>query len=154
VAGKEEPGGRTTSASRPKEGEFYALLGSSECGETTLAEMFGGLERSDSATISLSRTDVTSFVSVNQRGIGMVFQSKSEVGCKWIFSAEHTQYSAELGSDVTIRARVSSRRGLDRGDAIDVEIPPEMRRLLTVAGTGLSGYRGVTTVHRHISGHP
>jgi hypothetical protein len=83
----------------------------------------------------------------------MVFQSKSEVGCKWIFSAEHTQYSAELGSDVTIRARVSSRRGLDRGDAIDVEIPPEMRRLLTVAGTGLSGYRGVT-MHRHISGHP
>lgn len=65
---------------RVGEGEFFTLLGPSGCGKTTTLRCIAGLERSDSGTISIGGTVVSSseppaFTPPNERDIGMVFQS-------------------------------------------------------------------------------
>jgi iron(III) transport system ATP-binding protein len=62
------------------EGDFFTLIGPSGCGKTTTLRSIAGLERPDEGTISLdgkllfSREQSTN-VAVNERGLGMVFQS-------------------------------------------------------------------------------
>jgi putative spermidine/putrescine transport system ATP-binding protein len=57
-----------------EQGHLLSLLGPSGCGKTTLLRMIAGLEQPDSGTIAIGGEDIT-HVPVNQRGIGMVFQS-------------------------------------------------------------------------------
>jgi iron(III) transport system ATP-binding protein len=63
-----------------EEGKFYTLLGPSGCGKTTTLRCVAGLERTDSGTIYLGGTVVSShqpntFIRPDERDIGMVFQS-------------------------------------------------------------------------------
>jgi putative spermidine/putrescine transport system ATP-binding protein len=55
-------------------GEVLALLGPSGCGKTTLLRIVAGLETPDSGTRILFGDEDVTHVSVEQRGIGMVFQ--------------------------------------------------------------------------------
>lgn len=57
-------------------GEFVSLLGPSGCGKTTALRVLAGLEQADSGAVLFGGTDVSD-VPVNQRDIGMVFQSYS-----------------------------------------------------------------------------
>ncbi len=57
-------------------GEFVSLLGPSGCGKTTALRVLAGLEQADSGAVVFGGTDVSN-VPVNQRDIGMVFQSYS-----------------------------------------------------------------------------
>ena len=62
------------------EGTFFTLLGPSGCGKTTTLRCVAGLERPDAGTIAVGDRvlfDSTSKTAVplNERGIGMVFQS-------------------------------------------------------------------------------
>ncbi len=62
------------------EGVFFTLLGPSGCGKTTLLRLIAGLERPDTGEITIDDKVVYSirlkkFVPVNERDIGMVFQS-------------------------------------------------------------------------------
>jgi iron(III) transport system ATP-binding protein len=61
-------------------GTFFTLLGPSGCGKTTTLRCLAGLERPDSGRITLEDRVLfdgasNTLVPVNQRGIGMVFQS-------------------------------------------------------------------------------
>ena len=57
------------------QGEILSLLGPSGCGKTTLLRIVAGLERADTgARIAFNGEDVT-YLSVERRRIGMVFQS-------------------------------------------------------------------------------
>jgi putative spermidine/putrescine transport system ATP-binding protein len=56
------------------QGHLLSLLGPSGCGKTTLLRMIAGLEEPDAGTLAIGGEDIT-HVPVNQRGIGMVFQS-------------------------------------------------------------------------------
>ena len=56
------------------QGHLLSLLGPSGCGKTTLLRMIAGLEQPDAGTLAIGGEDITD-VPVNQRGIGMVFQS-------------------------------------------------------------------------------
>jgi iron(III) transport system ATP-binding protein len=63
-----------------KEGNFFTMLGPSGCGKTTTLRCIAGLERPDSGDISVDDRVLYSgakgtFVSANQRNLGMVFQS-------------------------------------------------------------------------------
>ena len=65
---------------RVEAGEFFTLLGPSGCGKTTTLRCLAGLERSDSGTIAIGGSVVSSssppaFTPPNERDIGMVFQS-------------------------------------------------------------------------------
>jgi putative spermidine/putrescine transport system ATP-binding protein len=55
-------------------GEVLALLGPSGCGKTTLLRIVAGLETPDPGARILFGDDDVTHVSVEQRGIGMVFQ--------------------------------------------------------------------------------
>ena len=55
-------------------GEFVSFLGPSGCGKTTLLRMIAGLESVTSGRILLDGSDLVG-TPVNERGIGMVFQS-------------------------------------------------------------------------------
>jgi len=60
-----------------EKGEILALLGPSGCGKTTTLRLIAGFERPDAGTIEIGgRTvaDAQTFVSPEQRGVGMVFQ--------------------------------------------------------------------------------
>ena len=62
------------------DGEFFTLLGPSGCGKTTTLRSVAGLERPDSGEIVLDGRPLFSSrgkvnVPVNERGVGMVFQS-------------------------------------------------------------------------------
>src|SRR3954452_14021323 len=61
-------------------GTFFTLLGPSGCGKTTTLRCIAGLERPDSGRIALADrvlfdADAGIAEPMNQRGIGMVFQS-------------------------------------------------------------------------------
>src|ERR1700754_4890526 len=59
-------------------GSLVTLLGPSGCGKTTTLRLLAGLERADSGEITIDGVTVSSdrtFVSANNRPIGMVFQS-------------------------------------------------------------------------------
>lgn len=55
-------------------GEFFALLGGSGCGKTTLLRMIAGFETPTSGTISIAGADVTAMPPY-QRPVNMMFQS-------------------------------------------------------------------------------
>ncbi|HEY0258555.1 MAG TPA: ABC transporter ATP-binding protein [Lacisediminihabitans sp.] len=57
-------------------GEFIALLGPSGCGKTTVLRALSGLESISDGRITIDGRDV-SYVPVNKRDIGMVFQAYS-----------------------------------------------------------------------------
>lgn len=59
-----------------KAGELTCLMGPSGCGKTTLLRLIAGLESVQQGDILLNQQSVTS-TSVQQRGIGMVFQHPS-----------------------------------------------------------------------------
>ncbi|MEH6360450.1 MAG: ABC transporter ATP-binding protein [Amylibacter sp.] len=56
------------------EKEFFALLGASGCGKTTLMRMLAGFEQPTEGRITLGGQDIAS-VPVNKRDINMMFQS-------------------------------------------------------------------------------
>ena len=61
-------------------GTFFTLLGPSGCGKTTTLRCIAGLERPDQGRIAVGErvlwdSDAGIAVPMNQRGIGMVFQS-------------------------------------------------------------------------------
>src|SRR6202046_4816474 len=61
-------------------GTFFTLLGPSGCGKTTTLRCIAGLERPDTGTITVEDSVLFdaargAAVPMNQRGIGMVFQS-------------------------------------------------------------------------------
>ncbi len=63
-----------------QQGAFFTLLGPSGCGKTTTLRCIAGLERPDDGVIRLGETIVFDarrriHVAMNERGIGMVFQS-------------------------------------------------------------------------------
>lgn len=57
-----------------REGEFVTLLGPSGCGKSTLLRCLAGLTEVDSGEILLDNHNIVN-VPVQQRGVGMVFQS-------------------------------------------------------------------------------
>ena len=57
-----------------EDGEMVTLLGPSGCGKTTTLRMLAGFEIPDTGRILIDDRDITT-TPVNQRGIGMVFQS-------------------------------------------------------------------------------
>jgi ABC-type Fe3+/spermidine/putrescine transport system ATPase subunit len=57
-----------------RSGEFVTLLGPSGCGKSTTLKVIAGLVQPDAGAVLVDGKDVTS-VPVNQRNIGMVFQS-------------------------------------------------------------------------------
>ncbi|MFB6104578.1 MAG: ABC transporter ATP-binding protein [Halobacteriaceae archaeon] len=63
---------------RVRDGELLTLLGPSGCGKTTTLRMLAGLERPDEGVITVGDRVVagadTSFVSPEDRGVGLVFQ--------------------------------------------------------------------------------
>jgi iron(III) transport system ATP-binding protein len=56
------------------DGEFFSLLGPSGCGKTTILRMIAGFTFPTSGSISFDKQDV-SFIPVNRRNTGMVFQN-------------------------------------------------------------------------------
>jgi iron(III) transport system ATP-binding protein len=57
-----------------KEGEFFTFLGPSGCGKTTILRTLVGFIKPSGGSVSVFGEDIT-HVSVEKRGIGMVFQS-------------------------------------------------------------------------------
>ena len=60
-----------------EEGELVTLLGPSGCGKTTTLRLLAGLERPSAGTIRIDGVvvaDATTFVSPEDRGVGIVFQ--------------------------------------------------------------------------------
>lgn len=57
-----------------KEGEFFSLLGPSGCGKTTTLRLIAGFEDATSGVIRIG-DKVVNTTPVEQRGVGMVFQS-------------------------------------------------------------------------------
>ena len=98
-------------------GEFYTLLGPSGCGKTTTLRSIAGLEDPDSGSIEINGRvvfDGNTLVAMNDRDIGMVFQSYAVWPHMTVFqniafpltANPHRRYSAD-----DIRKRV--RRVLD-----------------------------------------
>jgi putative spermidine/putrescine transport system ATP-binding protein len=57
-----------------EKGEFVSFLGPSGCGKTTTLRMIAGFEKPTGGRIAIDGRDIT-YVSPNQRNVGMVFQS-------------------------------------------------------------------------------
>ena len=55
-------------------GEFFGLVGPSECGKTTTLRLILGLETADCGTVSFNDHDITA-VPVEKRGFGIVFRN-------------------------------------------------------------------------------
>ncbi len=88
-----------------EKGEFVSFLGPSGCGKTTTLRMIGGFELPTSGNIKLDGEDIT-FMSPNQRNVGMVFQSYAlfpnlTIGQNIGFGLEVRKFSKE-----EIKARV------------------------------------------------
>jgi iron(III) transport system ATP-binding protein len=78
--GEQSGGGIRDASFSLQPGAFFTLLGPSGCGKTTTLRCIAGLERPDDGVISLGDTVVFDarrriHVAMNERGIGMVFQS-------------------------------------------------------------------------------
>ena len=57
-----------------KEGEFFTLLGPSGCGKTTTLRALAGFLETSNGQIEIDGQDIT-HAPINERGVGMVFQS-------------------------------------------------------------------------------
>ena len=78
--GEQSGGGIRDASFSLQPGAFFTLLGPSGCGKTTTLRCIAGLERPDDGVIRLGDTVVFDarrriHVAMNERGIGMVFQS-------------------------------------------------------------------------------
>ena len=93
-------------------GEVLALLGPSGCGKTTLLRMIAGLESADAGSqILFGDQDVTT-KPVEQRNVGMVFQSYA------LFPQMSVQ--ANIGYGLSIRGVSASERQQRVGELIDL----------------------------------
>jgi iron(III) transport system ATP-binding protein len=107
-------------------GTFFTLLGPSGCGKTTTLRCVAGLERPDAGFVALGErvlfdSEHHTAVPLNQRGIGMVFQSYAIWPHMSVFE------------NIAFPLRVSKRRRYDR---------EEIRTLVdqALATVGLAGY--------------
>src|SRR3954471_8966480 len=107
-------------------GTFFTLLGPSGCGKTTTLRCVAGLERPDAGNITLGERVLFdsargAAVPMNQRGIGMVFQSYAIWPHMTVFE------------NIAFPLRVSKQRRYAR---------EEIRRLVeqALATVGLGGY--------------
>ncbi|MGE0226096.1 MAG: ABC transporter ATP-binding protein [Acetobacteraceae bacterium] len=122
---KQAGGVRDVSFDLPS-GTFFTLLGPSGCGKTTTLRCIAGLERPDTGRIAvedrvLFDQDARIAVPMNQRGIGMVFQSYAIWPHMTVFE------------NVAFPLRVSKERRYGRED---------IRRMVddALSTVGLSGY--------------
>lgn len=93
-------------------GEVIALLGPSGCGKTTLLRLIAGLERADEGSrIVFGDSDVT-WMPVEQRGIGMVFQHYA------LFPQMTVE--ANIGYGLKIRGVPESERRSVVGELVDL----------------------------------
>ena len=93
-------------------GEVLALLGPSGCGKTTLLRMIGGLESADAGSqILFGDQDVTD-KPVEQRNVGMVFQSYA------LFPQMSVQ--ANIGYGLSIRGVPAAERKQRVGELVDL----------------------------------
>jgi iron(III) transport system ATP-binding protein len=108
-------------------GEMFTLLGPSGCGKTTMLRSIAGLEKPDSGAITVAGRaffdgDRRVNVPVNQRGLGMVFQSYA------IWPHMSVRQNVAFPMEIAPRKQRLGRKA----------IAEEVDRLLGV--TGLSGY--------------
>lgn len=95
-----------------KPGEVLALLGPSGCGKTTLLRMIAGLESADAGSqILFGDQDVTD-KPVEQRNVGMVFQSYA------LFPQMSVQ--ANIGYGLSIRGVPAAERKQRVGELVDL----------------------------------
>ena len=129
-----------------KEGEFCVLLGPSGCGKTTTLRCVAGLEQPDSGEIVIEDTVVNSpqrniYVSPEDRGIGMIFQSYAIWPHLDVFQnvALPLEYRKEKLSRLQIRDRVGEAldlvrlKGLERRRATDLSGGQQQRVALARA---------------------
>jgi iron(III) transport system ATP-binding protein len=97
-----------------KAGDFFTLLGPSGCGKTTTLRCIAGLEHPDAGRVQIGDTVVLDaarriVVPMNERGIGMVFQSYAIWPHMTVFENVAFPLKARKGLGLTreqIRARV------------------------------------------------
>src|SRR5690242_324136 len=95
-----------------EEGRLFTLLGPSGCGKTTTLRSIAGLERPRAGEISVNGRVVFSasagvFVSPNQRGFGMVFQSYAIWPHMTVF--ENAAFPLQVGDRKFTRAQIRER---------------------------------------------
>ncbi|MEY2618594.1 MAG: hypothetical protein RL522_1596 [Pseudomonadota bacterium] len=93
-------------------GEVLALLGPSGCGKTTLLRIVAGLETPDAGARILFGDDDVTHISVEQRGIGMVFQHYA------LFP--QMSVAANIGYGLRIRGTPESQVRRSVGELIDL----------------------------------
>ncbi|MBL8700350.1 MAG: ABC transporter ATP-binding protein [Alphaproteobacteria bacterium] len=108
-----------------REGEFFALIGGSGCGKTTLLRLIAGLERADRGTIRIADADATRLPAW-ERPVNTVFQSYALF--PHLSVARNVAYGLERdGADkATIRARVEEMLGLVQLAGLEGRRPHEL----------------------------